>query len=250
MPHGLKVLIADDEPAFLQVTAAVLRKEGYTTDCAADADEALEQLAQHAYDVLISDIRMPGNMNLELVTRVQEISPGLPVILVTGYASVETAVQSVTLPVVAYMQKPVASSELLAQVRLATRNARTRRLVDDSLARLRESTRDLESVRGLVAKSPWTEPDATVQTFLTLTQHNIANSLKDLHDLTAAVTRDHRQEDACHLLQCPRPVALMRALQDTVAVLEKTKHSFKSKELGSLREHLLAVIARHGSGVA
>ena len=108
-----RVLLADDEDLFRDTTADLLRKSGYTVDCASDAAEAARMLAAEHYDVLISDIKMPGNAELELVLKVNELARGLPIILVTGYPAIETAVRAVEHAVVAYLIKPVHMDELL-----------------------------------------------------------------------------------------------------------------------------------------
>jgi CheY-like chemotaxis protein len=100
-------LIADDEETFLLSTADLLRREGYHCDCAPDGKRAAEMLGKGEYDLLIADIKMPGNGNLELVREMPRLAEGLPVILVTGYPSLKTAMESFQLPVAAYLPKPV-----------------------------------------------------------------------------------------------------------------------------------------------
>ena len=93
--HG-QLLLADDEEIFLQSTADLLRLEGFSVDCAKDAHEAARLLREFRYDVLISDIRMPGNLDLALVHGISEPNAGIPVILMTGYPSAPTAIQAIT----------------------------------------------------------------------------------------------------------------------------------------------------------
>ncbi len=76
-----RILIADDEETFLLSTIDLLRREGYECDGVKDAEAAVEVLSNKAFDLLVSDIRMPGNMELELIESVK----GLSVIIVTGY---------------------------------------------------------------------------------------------------------------------------------------------------------------------
>jgi DNA-binding NtrC family response regulator len=113
----IHILIADDEETFLYSTADLLRKEGYHCDCAPDGQTAAKMLRKDDYDLLIADIRMPGNGDLELIRDLPRIAEGLPVILVTGYPSMTTALESFHLPVVAYLTKPVEWQELLASVK-------------------------------------------------------------------------------------------------------------------------------------
>lgn len=111
-----RILLADDEEDFLRFTANLFENEGYECDCATDAPSAVTRLEQRRYDAVISDIRMPGNDDLKLVREVARIQKGVPVILVTAYPSVDSAIPAVELPVRAYVEKPVEFRELLERV--------------------------------------------------------------------------------------------------------------------------------------
>lgn len=108
------VLIADDEPQFRDAMVQLLALEGYSCETAANAQACREVLSQKRFDVLIADIRMPGNTELELLEQIQDLK--LPVIVVTGYPSVPSAIRAIKLPVVAYLVKPFNFSELLKEV--------------------------------------------------------------------------------------------------------------------------------------
>ena len=123
------ILIADDEDTFLQSTARLLRREGYDCDCAADADEAIEMLSVRRYDLLLSDIRMPGNSDMRLFREVQRRAAGMPVILVTGHPSVDTAIESIRLAVAAYLIKPLDFEELRQRIHELLERSRTDRAV-------------------------------------------------------------------------------------------------------------------------
>ena len=111
-----RILIVDDDETFLFSTADLLRREGYTCDCAPDAAAAAERLRAEDYDLLIADIKMPDNKELVFIRDVPRIAEGMPIILVTGYPSLYSAIQSIQLPVVAYMIKPIDFDELLERV--------------------------------------------------------------------------------------------------------------------------------------
>ena len=108
-----RILIADDEPTFLNSTAELLRREGFTVDTVDDAASALAAISAATYDLLITDLEMPGNADLDLVQQVAHLSGGLPIIIITGFPSVRSAVASIELPVAAYLVKPVHFPELL-----------------------------------------------------------------------------------------------------------------------------------------
>ena len=113
------ILIVDDEESFLRPTADLLRREGYECDCVTDIKTAKRMLGNEHYDLLIADIKMQGNWDLEFIKELPTIVEGLPAILVTGYPSLNSAIQSIELPVVAYLIKPFELNELLESVRKA-----------------------------------------------------------------------------------------------------------------------------------
>jgi DNA-binding NarL/FixJ family response regulator len=81
-----------------------------------DGSSAIAKLHEHSYSLIIADIKMPGNSELEFIHLLPQIAPGVPVILVTGYPTLRSAVQSIQLPVVAYLTKPLEFDELLGQI--------------------------------------------------------------------------------------------------------------------------------------
>jgi DNA-binding NarL/FixJ family response regulator len=120
-----RLLLADDEETFRTSVALLLRREGYQCDVACTAAEAIERLEGTPYDLLITDLRMPGNMDLELLRAAAGIGPALPIIVVTAYPTLPTAIEAVRCAVVDYLVKPFAFEDLLRAVRraLETRKA-------------------------------------------------------------------------------------------------------------------------------
>jgi DNA-binding NtrC family response regulator len=82
----MRVLIVDDEPSLLLTLAANVELEGFEVDTASTGDEALEKFAAQPFDIVLTDIRMPGMNGVELFRRVRALDPNLPVVLMTGYA--------------------------------------------------------------------------------------------------------------------------------------------------------------------
>jgi len=107
--RGCLVLVVDDNPEVADVSAAMLEQLGYEVHKTSDGAAALGAVEQHEFDLVISDIVMPGNMDgIALARRVRERRPGLPVLLVTGYsqAAAEAA------PEFTVMRKPFQFGEL------------------------------------------------------------------------------------------------------------------------------------------
>lgn len=90
-----------------------------------DGLRALGLLATRRYELLIADLQMPGNTQFELVEQLEQIAPEVPVILVTGYPTLASAIRAVELPVVAYLVKPFDFDELLKHVRKAIQRRRS-----------------------------------------------------------------------------------------------------------------------------
>lgn len=231
-----RILVADDEETFLQTTADLLRREGYAVGTAADAPAALAAVREGSYDLVISDLEMPGNDDLRLVRDLALEAGGLPVIILTGFPSTESAIASIELPVAAYLRKPVQWDDLLARIESAIgrfRIYRSMRRTEEQLEALRDEFRQVTSPNQVV-KSGTTPVDA----FLALTLRNVMGSLSSLESLGQALSGKPVAGTPCQLLNCPRGLQLQQALRETVAVLEETKSSFKSKTLANLRERL------------
>ena len=119
-----RVLLADDQPAYLAEMAELLRGAGYDCDCVADGHQVEQELRHGDVDVLVADIRMPGNFHLELVEHVKALRNPPAVVLMTGFPTLQTAIHSVKLKISAYLVKPFSFNELLVEVQqaLAERN--------------------------------------------------------------------------------------------------------------------------------
>jgi two-component system response regulator HydG len=114
-----RILIADDEPLFLRTTGALLRRAGYESVCVSDARGAIEELKRERFDLIISDLNMPGNLKLELLQQSRADWPDIPLIVITGVPSLPTAIESVRLGIADYLLKPVSYDDLLSSVRRA-----------------------------------------------------------------------------------------------------------------------------------
>lgn len=236
-----RILIADDEPTFLASTAELLRREGYTVDTVEDAASALTAITTAPYDLLITDLEMPGNADLDLVQQVAHASGGLPIIIITGFPSVRSAIACIELPVAAYLVKPVHFPELLKRASTAVARFRSYQTMQHAEGRLREYRRELE----VMPTPPANDARGGVDSFLALTLRNVMGSLTDLEQLGRALAgKTDGTAHPCQLINCPRGAQLQRAVEDTIAVLEETKGSFKSKTLGDLR-HRLELVVKH-----
>ncbi len=115
--HPFKsILLVDDDVTFLNATAELLRREGFSCSSAASTEEAAGFLSIFQYDLLISDRRMPGNLSLEFIKTAKKTDPKMPFILLTGYPTRDSAVHSVNLSAAAFLVKPVGLKELVKHI--------------------------------------------------------------------------------------------------------------------------------------
>lgn len=130
-----RLLLVDDEEVFAQSTSRMLDKRGYEVETAGDAEQANELLRTKKYDCVISDVRMPGNSRFEFIEDLAEAKDSPPVVVITAYPSVDTAVRSLDLRISSYLVKPVEIDDLLSRVENAIREVRTRRAANQIMSR-------------------------------------------------------------------------------------------------------------------
>tara|TARA_R110002049_G_scaffold72490_7_gene187536 strand:+ start:109128 stop:110528 length:1401 start_codon:yes stop_codon:yes gene_type:complete len=133
MNQARRILIADDEPLFRNTTAELLRDEGYECVCVEDANDAFAVLQEHSFDLILSDLNMPGNLKLELLKEGRSKYSHIPLIVVTGVPSIPSAIESVRLGIADYLLKPVKFEELLSAVQRALLSASAGILTPDKL---------------------------------------------------------------------------------------------------------------------
>jgi CheY-like chemotaxis protein len=102
-----KVLVVDDDPVVGRSFDRVLSARGYAVITASDGAEALDKLAREDYDVVYTDIKMPGMDGLEVAARVKAKSPWLPVVIVTGYGSDANEARAKDIGVAGFLRKPL-----------------------------------------------------------------------------------------------------------------------------------------------
>ncbi len=222
-----RILIADDDETFRISLSRYLKNEGYECVVVTDAAEAGAQLRQGAFDVLLCDIGMPGNEHLEFISQLPQVASGMPVILLTGSPTVETAVASVRLPVVAYLTKPPDLDEMKRVIAQAVASHRVLRTVREDLQSLQELSEHLTR-----AQSELT--DRRQDPGQEALRRKVAPALE--HAIVAL--SDMRRSTRSGPDQAVQQIELVQALRETIDVLEKTKRSFKSRQLGALREKL------------
>ncbi|NDJ78263.1 MAG: response regulator transcription factor [Chloroflexi bacterium] len=118
------ILVVDDEGAIRYSISKTLQRVGYQVHAAASGEEALDMMNRQEYDVVLTDIRMPGLTGVELLAKIKERAPDAVVILLTGYASLETAIESLRLGAHDYLVKPSSSQDIRQSVSQGIERAR------------------------------------------------------------------------------------------------------------------------------
>jgi len=144
-----KILIVDDDLAFRVGTTALLEDHGFSAGSAANGEEALRRLSETHVNLVLSDLVMPGVNGIELLTKIKTSYPDVIVIMVTGFASIRTAVEAMRLGAYDYVTKPSDNDELLIKIRRALEEQeKTRELLS-----LREEVRGIYSFSNIVGRN-------------------------------------------------------------------------------------------------
>ncbi len=221
------ILLADDEDTFLEATKDLLEHEGYACHGVRDAKELAEALSVGQFDLLITDLNMPGNRVMEKVSELREQAKVMPVIVVTGYPSVPTAVESVRLNVMEYMIKPVNFPVLLDAVKRAIQHKQALNTLSDARHKAEAHLHNLSSL------------EDTLSTFHVSMDKSASQAL---------VSNVPSTPQAPPMVDVPATPSmtdyfrLRESVFHTIQVLQKTKSAFRSKDLAGLRKHLESVL--------
>ncbi|MBI1382999.1 MAG: response regulator [Planctomycetaceae bacterium] len=107
-----RLLVVDDDPLSREFLSEAARSQGYRAEAVASPEQALERVRTREYDVVVTDLRMPGMDGLELIRRISEIAPGLATVLITAHGTVESAVEAMRLGASDFLLKPVTPEAL------------------------------------------------------------------------------------------------------------------------------------------
>ena len=231
------ILLADDEEIFLEATQDLLKEEGYDCHGVRNAEELSEALHSFEFDLLITDLNMPGNRVLGMVDEIRRQSSMLPVIVVTGYPSVPSAVESIRLNVLEYMIKPVVFQTLLEAVKRGLQQNEVLRRVRKAKQEAELRTQYLSNMEQTLGVFGNVVQTAEVEQALVTDPH-----VKELRRQVESLSHIIEHEEKVFHVPSPDYFRLREALYETVQVLQQTKSAFRSKDLANLRLKLQALL--------
>jgi CheY-like chemotaxis protein/glycine cleavage system H lipoate-binding protein len=155
MERKVKILIVDDELPVCRSISRVLEPEGYAVDTALSGKEALSKEEENRYDMMLVDLMMPGMSGMDLIKSVKEKRPDMVMIMITGYPTMKTAVESVKLGAFDYIPKPFTPEELRS---LVLRALERKRLHEKEMAP-KEGLAAEERAKPPVSKDRYCIPD-------------------------------------------------------------------------------------------
>ena len=149
MPNRFHILVVDDEPVQREMISGFLKKQSFEVSAADSAERALELFRQEAFDLVLTDQRMANMSGLELLRAVNAINPETPVILISAFGTVETAVAALKQGALDYLTKPVNLDELLHRIQ----QVRDRYRIINENRELREALRERYRIEGIIGES-------------------------------------------------------------------------------------------------
>ena len=145
-----RILVVDDEPGMREFLEIMLQKDGYSVETAADGPEAIDKIEQSLFDLAIVDIQMPVLNGIEVLKKVSEKSPDTTVIMVTAYASHETAIEAMKLGAYDYITKPFKIDE----IKLVIKKALDKKKLERENTRLRKELETQYGFGNIIGRSP------------------------------------------------------------------------------------------------
>lgn len=145
-----KILVVDDEKAICTITTKILDEYGYHCDMAISADEALSKIKANEFDLMLSDIQMPGKSGLELVAEAKSVRPDMGVVMATVIDEIDVYQTALELDIYGYIVKPIDSFQLLISVSNALRRRKLELMHKayqrDLEKKIKDRTKDLEEM--------------------------------------------------------------------------------------------------------
>ena len=144
-----RILVIDDEAAIRESLDTLLNLEGFTVSSAIDGPSGLDMLARNEYDLLLLDLALPGESGIDLLPRIVEMQPNLPVIMITAFGTVGNVVDAIRAGAENFVQKPWDNEKLLADIRAAI----ARHRAEEEVVQLKRTLKQRYNFENIVGKS-------------------------------------------------------------------------------------------------
>lgn len=148
-PESARILMIDDEAAIRESIETLLTLEGFTVSLAPDGNAGLDLLSRNQYDLLLLDLALPGESGIDLLPRIKELQPNLPVIMITAYGTVANVVDAIRAGAENFVQKPWDNEKLLADIRTAI----ARHRAEEEVIQLKRTLKQRYNFSNIVGKS-------------------------------------------------------------------------------------------------
>jgi DNA-binding NarL/FixJ family response regulator len=238
-----RVLVADDDEQVRRFTRTVLRSAGFEVDVVGTGYEATEALTRNSYDACVADINMPGNEQLELVDGLQS-GVLVPLVLITGQPSLDTALTAFRRGVLDYVVKPFTPEELVARVITVVRKGREFRIAAQTGARIAAFIEAATQVVDTVGRA---SPDSAPRTSSARASNELADGEGPQLPADVISCLSPRQHEVVRLLAVGHPIPEVAQLLDlSVHTVRGHMKAIFSKLGVQSQVALLSRLAGHG----
>ncbi len=192
--QAIRVLVVDDDAAIRDLLETVLRKDGYEVTTLEDPTRADAEVRAGKFHLCLLDIMMPGQDGVETLRKIRKIDKDLAVVMITGYPSLDTAVQAMKLDALDYLRKPFTVDELRTVVERVLKKKGLSRTPEEQLHRvIGETIRNLRKERSLTLKQMAKRTGLSVSLLSQIERAESSASISSLYKI--AVALDARIQD-------------------------------------------------------
>ena len=252
------ILVIDDEKAMRDSCCQVLTKEGYQAETAVDGDTGLQKIRELKPDLVLVDLKMPGMSGMELLEKVADIDPNIVCVVITGYATIESAVEAMKRKAYDFLPKPFTPDEL----RIITKRGLEKRRLALESARLQQEKETMRKNFITLVSHQLRSPLGSVKQYLGVIKEGfageVASKQKELMEKAVARVDDLLQLiddwldmshiEAGNLIEKFEPVDLVTILSETIELLRPLAED-KSITLKTDLPDNLYVVQGYGEGL-
>lgn len=150
MEDTISILIIDDDPNLRKTLSDILRARGYDTHAAGDGAGGLALLKQHAFQLVLVDLRLPDITGIELLEKIKAGQPSIEAIVLTGNATLDSAIEATNKGAFTYLQKPYDMDQLLLHIRRAIEKRQAEEARKKLILELQEALEKVKTLRGFI----------------------------------------------------------------------------------------------------